>query len=70
MQSQIHKGQQLHYCVPKGTIFGSTVDNGYALVSCLVAPGFEFEDFELFARADLLALYPEHKTIIERLTRD
>ncbi|MDV5977186.1 UNVERIFIED_CONTAM: cupin domain-containing protein [Streptococcus canis] len=64
------KGQQLHYCVPKGTIFGSTVDNGYALVSCLVAPGFEFEDFELFARADLLALYPEHKTIIERLTRD
>ncbi|MDS8542432.1 cupin domain-containing protein [Streptococcus pneumoniae] len=65
----ISKGQQLHYCVPKGTILGSTVDKDDALVSCLVAPGFEFEDFELFERADLLATYPEHKEMIERLTR-
>lgn len=60
----ISKGQQLHYCVPKGTIWGSTVDKDYALVSCLVAP-----DFELFERADLLATYPEHKEMIEHLTR-
>ncbi|MCW3742729.1 cupin domain-containing protein, partial [Burkholderia cenocepacia] len=65
----ISKGQQLHYCVPKGTILGSTVDKDDALVSCLVAPGFEFEDFELFERADLLATYPEHKEMIEHLTR-
>lgn len=65
----ISKGQQLHYCVPKGTIWGSTVDKDDALVSCLVAPGFEFEDFELFERVDLLATYPEHKEMIERLTR-
>ncbi|VRJ79759.1 Uncharacterized conserved protein [Streptococcus pneumoniae] len=32
----ISKGQQLHYCVPKGTIWGSTVDKDDALVSCLV----------------------------------
>ncbi|HEW7195899.1 TPA: cupin domain-containing protein [Streptococcus pneumoniae] len=65
----ISKGQQLHYCVPKGTIWGSTVDKDDALVSCLVVPGFEFEDFELFERADLLATYPEHKEMIEHLTR-
>ncbi|EID30033.1 cupin domain-containing protein, partial [Streptococcus pseudopneumoniae] len=45
------------------------VDKDYALVSCLVAPGFEFEDFELFERVDLLATYLEHKEMIERLTR-
>lgn len=61
----LSKGQRLHYCVPKGTIFGSTVEKDYALVSCLVVPGFE-----LFKRADLLAAYPEHQAIIERLTRD
>ncbi|BCK47212.1 cupin domain-containing protein [Streptococcus dysgalactiae] len=66
----LSKGQRLHYCVPKGTIFGSTVEKDYALVSCLVVPGFEFDDFELFKRADLLAAYPEHQAIIERLTRD
>lgn len=32
----LSKGQRLHYCVPKGTIFGSTVEKDYALVSCLV----------------------------------
>ena len=35
--------------MPKVTIFGSSVENvgEYALVSCMVAPGFEFDDFKL-----------------------
>lgn len=41
----------------------------YALVGCTVAPGFEFEDFELAQRAELEAKYPEHWGIIRRLTR-
>ncbi|KGR73228.1 cupin domain-containing protein [Streptococcus phocae subsp. salmonis] len=67
---EISKGQSLHYCVPKGTIFGSTVASGYALVSCLVAPGFDYEDFKLFSRQELLATYPDHKEIIHKLTKD
>lgn len=67
---EISKGQSLHYCVPKGTIFGSTVASGYALVSCLVAPGFDYEDFKLFSRQELLATYPDHKEIIHKLTQD
>lgn len=64
-------GQALQYCVPKGSIFGSTVEEtgGFALVSCMVAPGFEYEDFELFDRADLLTTYPDHAAIITRLTK-
>ncbi|WP_144606709.1 cupin domain-containing protein [Algoriphagus algorifonticola] len=52
------------------TIFGSSVDSpdSYALVSCVVSPGFDFEDFELFSTGSLLALYPEEKYIIHRLT--
>lgn len=63
----------LQFTVPKGVIFGSTVDskdpNDFAVVSCMVAPAFEYEDFELFSRQDLLANYPQHEEIIHRLTR-
>ncbi|AXY24715.1 cupin [Suicoccus acidiformans] len=65
----IQAGQVLQHCVPKGHIFGSTVETGYGLVGCMCSPGFEYEDFKLFQRADLLAAYPEHKDIITRLTR-
>lgn len=62
----------LQFTVPKGVIFGSTIDSedteSFAVVSCMVSPAFEYEDFELFTRAELLAQYPEHDAIISRLT--
>jgi predicted cupin superfamily sugar epimerase len=33
-----------------------------------VAPGFDFADFELADRAELLAEYPMHRDWIRRLT--
>ena len=42
----------------------------YALVGCTVAPGFDFQDFENGKREDLLKLYPQHSSIIEKLTRE
>jgi predicted cupin superfamily sugar epimerase len=55
--------------VPAGKIFGSTVDepNSYALVSCVVAPGFDFQDFKLMDKAELLEKYPDFPEIIARL---
>lgn len=41
----------------------------YALVGCTVAPGFEFEDFEMARRQELEAKYPGQKEIIQKLTR-
>jgi len=57
--------------VPAGAWFGAElVDGGdFALVGCTVAPGFEFEDFEMGDRQDLLVSHPEHPDIIHRLTR-
>ncbi len=62
------KGERLHFDVPAGTIFGSTVEKDYSLVSCVVVPGFDFEDFKLFTKEELLKDYPEHEEIITRLT--
>lgn len=68
--TDVEKGQVLQAVVPKGTIFGSTVEDtdSYSLVSCMVSPGFEYDDFELFKRSELLAQYPEYTEIIHRLT--
>ena len=55
--------------VPAGSIFGSYVNEGFALVGCMVAPGFEFEDFELFSREELLTAYPDHASYIKLLTK-
>lgn len=60
----------LQYVVKKGTIFGSDVEEGYALVSCAVIPGFEFDDFKLFKREELLQRFPNYKEIITKLTRE
>lgn len=58
------------HLVRSNTIFGSTVDQpeSYALVSCVVAPGFDFRDFELFKTEDLLPLFPKAEEIIRKLT--
>ena len=58
-------GEQLSFVVPAGVIFGSELAEGkFALVSCMVAPGFDYEDFELFSQAELIKQYPEQKRII------
>ena len=64
-------GQAPLQVVSAGCWFGATVDDrsGYALVGCTVAPGFDFADLELGERAALLAQYPQHAALIERLTR-
>lgn len=66
----IENGEKPQILVPKNYIFGSAMNNeGYALVGCMVSPGFEFKDFELFERNYLLETYPEYKEIILKLTR-
>lgn len=63
-------GHTPQYVVPAGHWFGAypNVGSVYAFVGCTVAPGFEFEDFELGERSALLAEFPDAKTAIERLT--
>ena len=64
-------GQQFHAVVRAGCWFASHVAEwkGWALVGCTVAPGFEFEDFEMAKREELVQNYPQHADLIRRLTR-
>jgi predicted cupin superfamily sugar epimerase len=57
--------------VPAGFWFASETKAGgaFSLVGCTVAPGFDFADFELAERNQLITEFPEHTTLIQRLTR-
>ena len=63
-------GQRPQDVVPAGAWFGAELLNpqDFALVGCTVAPGFEFEHFELADRAHFLEKFPDQRSIIERLT--
>jgi len=69
--NDLEKGQAFQYVVPANCWFASRPAPGseYCFVGCTVAPGFEFEDFELANAAELSVIYPEHKKIIEQLCR-
>ncbi|SEB72913.1 hypothetical protein SAMN04489761_1587 [Tenacibaculum sp. MAR_2009_124] len=58
------------FVVPAGYWFAAEVtgDYSYSFTGCTVAPGFDFNDFVLPKREELIELFPEHKKIITRLT--
>jgi len=41
----------------------------FCLVSCVVAPGFEFSEFEMAKKEILIDQYPENAQILEKLCR-
>jgi len=69
--ADLQKGEHFQYTVKANTWFGSRVKEGglFSLVGCTVAPGFDFQDFEMAKREDLLRKFPQHKAIIEEMTR-
>jgi predicted cupin superfamily sugar epimerase len=54
-----------------GCWFGATLEkpDTFALVGCTVSPGFDFRDFEMADRGELLRIFPVDREIIEKLTR-
>jgi predicted cupin superfamily sugar epimerase len=65
------RGEMPQVVVPAGSWFAAEVaaPGDFALVGCTVAPGFDFADFELGTRADLVRAFPQHRGLVERLTR-
>ena len=58
------------FVVPAQYWFAAEVmqENSYAFTGCTVAPGFDFKDFVLPERKELIQLFPQHKEVITRLT--
>jgi hypothetical protein len=66
------KGQVMQGVALRESWFGASCENpgeeSYALVSCVVAPGFDFRDFAFADRKTLQKKFPLHAELIERLT--
>jgi uncharacterized protein len=64
-------GEVFQSVVKAGHWFASSVRDpqSFALAGCTVAPGFDFADFDLGKRSELIESYPQHRKLIERLTR-
>lgn len=69
--NDIEKEQNPQFVVKAKDWFAAEVidKNAYSLVGCTVAPGFDFNDFELPEREILISKFPEHKNIITAFTR-
>ena len=67
----IERGETFQAITPAGCWFAARVSDpdGFTLVGCTVAPGFDYTDFELANRTALTARYPQHREIIKGLTR-
>jgi hypothetical protein len=61
----------LSIAIEAGLWFAAEVasQQGFSLVSCAVAPGFEFSEFEMAKKEDVVTQYPQHRLLWERLCR-
>jgi uncharacterized protein len=68
--TDIEKDESPQLRIPANTWFAAEVKNakGFSLVSCTVSPGFDFTDFDLAKREDLVQQFPHLKDIIEKFT--
>lgn len=64
------KGEVPQAMVPAGSWFASHLkeEEGVALVSCTVAPGFDFTDFEMATAEQIIELLPEETALINQFT--
>ena len=72
--SRLELGERPQYVV-RANVFQAArpIDggpHGYTLCGCTVAPGFEFGDFELPRRSELLAQLPAQRELVVEFTRE
>jgi len=68
----VGSGELPQVLVPGNSIFGAEVEaqDSFCLVSCVVSPGFDYQDFELFSGVELLRQFPQCEAVIRRLNPD
>lgn len=69
--NELEKGQVFQYVVPAGCWFAAepATESAFSLVGCTVAPGFDFDDFELAESITLEKAYPQYQELIKKLCR-
>jgi len=71
ISNDLAAGHEPQLVVPAGVWQGCRLVRGgeWALMGCTVAPGFDYADFALGDRTELIASYPGHTGMIEALTK-
>jgi predicted cupin superfamily sugar epimerase len=65
------RGERPQVVVPAGVWQAAVpVGSRFALCGCTVAPGFDFNDFEMPSRAELIERFPALTALVNQLTRD
>jgi len=61
----------LSIVIEAGSWFAASIPTRkeYTLVSCAVAPGFDFNEFEIAEKDELMRLFPDHRSVIELFCR-
>lgn len=64
-------GEVFQTVIKKNNWFAAEVMNkrSFSLIGCTVSPGFDFSDFELADREDLLECFPKYKSLILQFTK-
>ena len=72
MGNDIAAGHKPQLVIPSGTWQAAFLNDGgaFALMGCTVAPGFDFDDFEIGYKDELTRKYPDLSKIINKLTRN
>jgi len=70
--ADLSSGEKPHHAVPAGWWQAAAPlgPEGYSLVGCTVSPGFDFADFEMPSREELLAMFPSCRTEVIRFSRN
>lgn len=66
--TNIEKGEKPQVLIPAGNVFAAELTNkdAFGLYGCMVSPGFDYADFELFEEDDLSNTYPQHKELFQK----
>lgn len=67
----LERGERPQVVVPHGVWQGTYLNDGgeFALMGTTMSPGFDWDDFELGDRRELIDRYPDREDMIIRLTR-
>jgi len=68
---KIGRGGVPQAVIKANTWFAAALDSkkSYCLLGCTVSPGFDYRDWELGRRDELVRMYPQHRKVIERYTK-
>jgi len=64
--ANLENKEVFQFTIPKGSWFASKplLSNSFSLLGCTVAPGFDFDDFEMGKREQMLKAYPQYSKLI------